>query len=167
MTNDSDHPMEKICFKIEQDEDGYPPVQIESVWASPAGGNLFRLENLPFLAKGVSFKDEVSTSEGLDGRKWYEDIAEPSGHSTLRVIVFRNGSSPQSLEQRVKELSQRFVEKGCITELSHLPGLFAVDVPPTVLLETLRPILDEGTALEAWDFEESNLRHVSFGITPE
>jgi len=73
--------MEKIWFNIEQDEDGYPPVQIESVWATPVGGNLFRLENVPFFAKGVSFKDEVSTSEGPDGKRWYEDVVEPSGHS--------------------------------------------------------------------------------------
>lgn len=161
MTNESDHSMEKIWFKIDQDEDGYPPVQIESVWATPAGGNIFRLENVPFFAKGVSFKDKVSTVEGPDGKRWYEDVAEPSGHSTMRVIVFRNGSSPEVLNEQVQKLRQRFIEKGCITELSHLPGLFAVDVPPTILLETLRPILDEGAALEAWDFEESNLRHVS------
>lgn len=160
MSNETDHSMEKIWFKIEQDDDGYPPVQIESVWATPAGGNLFRLENVPFFAKGVSFKDEVSISEGPDGRKWYADVVLPSGHSTVRVIVYRNADS-QPLEERVGELRQRFIERGCITELSHLPGLFAVDVPPSLPLETVRPLLEEGAALEAWDYEEANLRHAS------
>lgn len=160
MTNDTDRLMEKIWFKIEQDEDGYPPVQIESVWATPVGRNVYRLENVPFFAKGVSFKDEVSVSEGPNGQKWYSDVVASSGHSTVRVIVYRNADS-RPLEERVSELRQRFVERGCVTELSHLPGLFAVDVPPTLSIETVRPLLEEGAASEAWDYEESNLCHAS------
>ena len=156
----SEQMLDKIWFRIEQDEDGYPPTRIESLWAAPTEGGLFRLENVPFFAKGVSFKDEVSISQGSDGHKWYADVVAPSGHSTVRVIVYRNASLPP-LEERVSELRRRFVERGCITELSHLPGLFAVDVPPSISIETVRPLLEEGVASEAWDYEESNLRHAS------
>jgi Domain of unknown function (DUF4265) len=153
--------MLKLWFKIEQDEDGYPPVQVESIWAMPAGEDLFCLENIPFFAKGVSFKDKVSAFDGAGGQKWYADVVEPSGHSTLRIIVYRDTKSSQSLEERVSKLRQRFVEKGCTTELSHLPGLFAVDVPPSLSMKSLRLLLEEGADLDAWDFEESNLRHGS------
>jgi hypothetical protein len=157
---ESDQGLEKVWFRIEQDKDGYPPVQVESVWAAPSGRDIYRLENVPFFAKGVSFKDEVFISQGSDGHKWYADVVVPSGHSTVRVIVYRNASL-RPLEERVSELRQRFVERGCITELSHLPGLFAVDVPPSISIETVRPLLEEGAASETWDYEESNLCHAS------
>ena len=50
----------KICFPLEPDEDGWPPVTAETLWAVELGGGLFRLDNIPFYARGVSDGDTVS-----------------------------------------------------------------------------------------------------------
>ncbi len=44
----------KIVFELQQDEDGYPPVTRESLWATPTDGGLYRLDNIPFFAHGCA-----------------------------------------------------------------------------------------------------------------
>lgn len=138
----------KIFFKLEQDEDGYPPVSVESLWALPVGEGLFKLDNIPFFATGIAVNDIIS-AEDEGGVLWYREVVQPSAHSTLRVIVYD--------ENEVAQVRALFKEKGCPTELSHIPGLFAMDVPPEVPLEALKPLLDEGRAQERWDYEEACL----------
>src|SRR5260221_6074103 len=116
--------LDKVWFKIQQDEDGYPPVQVESLWARPFDEGKYVLDNIPFFARGVSWRDMISASQGADGNKWFSGVVNPSGHSTIRIVMFRN-SGARPLEERVAELRGRFAAVGCSTELSHLPGLFA------------------------------------------
>jgi hypothetical protein len=138
----------KVFFELEQDEDGYPPASVESLWALPVGEGLFKLDNIPFFATGVAVDDIVSAQEE-GGVLRYREVVQPSAHSTLRVIVYD--------EAEVARVRALFSEKGCSTELSHIPGLIAIDVPPAVSLEALKPILDEGRAQERWDYEEACL----------
>jgi hypothetical protein len=138
----------KIFFELEQDEDGYPPASVESLWALPVGAGLFKLDNIPFFATGVAVDDIISAEEE-GGVLRYKEVVRPSAHSTLRVIVYD--------EAEVAQVRSRFKEMGCSTELSHIPGLIAIDVPPTVSLEALKPILEEGRAQERWDYEEACL----------
>jgi hypothetical protein len=44
----------KVLFQLEQDEDGYPPASVESLWALPKGEGLFQVDNIPFFATGVA-----------------------------------------------------------------------------------------------------------------
>jgi len=76
-------------------------------------------------------------------------VVRPSGHSTLRVIVYEESDAP-GLRRQLEEL-------GCDTEQSHIPNLFAVDVPPSVSLEAVRQLLDADTASEHWEYEEACL----------
>lgn len=113
---------------------------------APLSLDNYRLENVPFFAKGVSFRDVVAVSTGSDGHKRFAGVLVPSEHSTIRVVVYRN-ASPRPLEERVRELRERFVQIGCITELSHLAGLFAIDVPPSIQIDTWRPLFAGGSCL--------------------
>ena len=138
----------KIFFNLEQDEDGYPPASVESLWALPVGEGLFKIDNIPFFATGIAVDDIVSAT--LEGEVLqYSDVVQPSGHSTLRVIVYD--------ESQVAEVRALFKQMGCSTELSHIPGLIAIDVPPSVSLDVLKPVLDEGRAKDRWDYEEACL----------
>jgi len=149
---------QKIWFRLHQDEDGYPPAQAETVSAVSFSEETYVLENVPFFARGVSLGDLISTSEDSEGRKWFQSVLKPSGHSTVRVIVFRNSGDPLPLEERVAALRRRFAELGCTTELSHVSGLFAVDVPPAVDYSKVHNLLEEGNA-KYWDYEEASIRH--------
>jgi hypothetical protein len=138
----------KIFFELEQDEDGYPPASVESLWARPVGEGLFKIDNIPFFATGVAVDDVVAAIPD-GGMLQYKDVVQPSGHSTLRIIVYE--------ESQAAEVRALFKRMGCSTELSHIPGLIAVDVPPSVSLESLRRVLDEGRSQGRWDYEEACL----------
>jgi hypothetical protein len=138
----------KIFFELEQDEDGYPPASVESLWARSVGEGLFKIDNIPFFATGVAVDDVVAAIPDR-GVLQYKDVVQPSGHSTLRIIVYE--------ESQAAEVRALFKRMGCSTELSHVPGLIAVDVPPSVSLESLRRMLDEGRSQGRWDYEEACL----------
>ena len=48
---------------------------------------------------------------------------------------------------------------GCSSELSHVRGLIAVDVPPNVDYKKVRSYLHDGLKQEKWDVQESCLAH--------
>ncbi|HSP79915.1 MAG TPA: DUF4265 domain-containing protein [Myxococcaceae bacterium] len=142
----------KVIIPLEQDEDGYPPVGSERLWALEAGEGRYKLDNIPFFARELALGDIASAvpEEGADeGILRYQQLLEPSGHSTFRVLV--HDESP------VQEVCSLLERLGCGTERSHLPRLVAIDIPPTVSLEAVRQALEPGRAQERWDYEESCL----------
>ena len=70
---------------------------VETLWADPVGPNLYRLDNSPFWAYGVSWKDVVEAHPDPDGMLRMTRVAQKSGHRTLR-IVFEDGT--EGLERR-------------------------------------------------------------------
>ncbi|NMO14677.1 DUF4265 domain-containing protein [Pyxidicoccus fallax] len=138
----------KVIFKLEKDEDDYPPADYEGLWARPLGAGLFQLDNVPFFARGVAYGDVVSASS-VEQELRFQEVVRPSGHSTLRLIVHDEEDVPA-----VKALLEKL---GCSIERSHIPGLISVDVPPQVSMAALKPVLDEGEAQERWGYEEACL----------
>lgn len=138
----------KVVVALEQDEEGYPPAAYENLWASPVGEGLFRIANIPFFAKSIALGDIVSAVPE-QGLLCFKEVVQPSGHSTLRLIIYKEAEVPSSIEH--------FTRLGCESERSHIPGLIALDVPPTVSLATLKQELDSGHAQGRWDYEEACL----------
>jgi hypothetical protein len=138
----------KILFELERDEEGYPPASVETLWAIKAGDGLFKIDNIPFFVYGIAVDDIVSAVPE-EGVFRFKEVVHPSGHSTLRVVVYD--------QAEVSAARELFKQLGCSTELSHLPRLFAVDVPPSVSLDTLREVLDAGKRQDRWGYEEACL----------
>jgi hypothetical protein len=138
----------KVVVKLEKDEDDYPPADYEGLWARPLGEGLFQIDNVPFFARSIANGDVVSASH-MEQQLRFLEVVKPSGHSTLRLIIHDEDDVPA-----VKALLE---ELGCSIERSHIPGLISVDVPPTVSMATLKPVLDEGEAQERWGYEEACL----------
>jgi hypothetical protein len=147
----------KVVFGLKRGEDGYPPADVEQLWAKPLGDNLFEIGNIPFFVKGISYADVVEAVADPEGELWYRSLVRPSTHETLRVIVFRESSDPRPLADRVANLRRRLGEVGCSTELSHMPGLVAVDGNPASIGEALL-VLKSGEADSLWEYEEGALR---------
>lgn len=142
----------KIIIPLEQDEDGYPPAGSERLWAAQVGEGLFRIANIPFFARGIALGDIVSAvqeEQADEGVLRFGQVVQPSGHSTLRVVVYD--------EAQVLAMCTLLKQMGCSTERSHLPRLVAVDVPPEVSLDALRNVLAPGREQERWDYEEACL----------
>ncbi len=140
----------RVSFRLLVDEDGYPPADWENLWAQPLGNDRYQLDNTPFFAVGVSLGDVVHAID--DGnRRVFHALSAPSGHSTLRVVI----GDPSTLIP----LRTRLAELGCASELSHIPNLIAIDVPPASSLAAVRAYLDEGQARAKWEYETSAIRH--------
>lgn len=139
----------KIAFHLAQDEEGFPPADWEHLWARVVGDGLYFIDNTPFFIYDISFGDIVEAAEE-SGQLVYRRSVQRSPHSTLRVMLFR--------KERAAQLRQRLRELGCATELSHVPGLIAVDVPPEASLASVRSLLNSGEEAGDWEYEEAAIR---------
>ncbi len=139
----------EVHFSLTPDEQGWPPVPVEPIWARPMGDDRYRLLNIPFFALGVSGGDVIVAPRGEDGLRHFQSVVEASGHSTIRIIA----ADPDGIE----ELADQIMRKGCHVEASYIPALVAIDVPPEEDYASLREWLDELEAANVLDFEEANL----------
>lgn len=135
----------KIRFYLEKDEDGYPPMEVETVWALPAGEH-FRLDNIPFYVRGVSCDDIVSATGSRPVLEFHELITA-SGNSTYRM-------TPAG-EVSVTQLRSELREQGLESELDG--ALVAVNVPPGDKHRAFREYLKSGFLAGRFDYEEACL----------
>jgi hypothetical protein len=139
----------KVIVLLEQEEEDYPPVDYEELWTTPLGEGLYRIENIPFFARGIARGDIVSAVEE-DEALIFQGVEEPSGHSTIRLIIYNETAVPTVIE--------RFERLGCVSETT-FNKLVALDVPPSLSLEDLRERLDLGFTQGQWDYEEACIFH--------
>jgi hypothetical protein len=135
----------KINFRLERDNDDYPPQDIESMWAVPVGSDTYRLDNVPFFVRGVSSADIVRAKQE-DGVLFFASLVEAGGHSTVRVL-FWDRNETQAVRDELRAM-------GCSSEGTHIPGLVAVDIPPSVRYADVRDFLMAGEQNQRWEFEE-------------
>lgn len=140
----------KIFFELVQDEDGYPPVTCESMWAFEMSENLFCIDNIPFYVRGISSGDLISAKN--NGEKLlFENLVRPSSNSVFRVLLADT--------EGVQAARDSFRALGCPSELSNVPGLFAVEIPGDINFDTVANLLDNGEESGRWEYEEGVLRH--------
>jgi hypothetical protein len=59
----------------------------ESLWATPLGNDLYRIENVPFFAYGLNFLDVVlATADSEELKPEVRKVISASGHRTYRVM---------------------------------------------------------------------------------
>ncbi|HEX8701612.1 MAG TPA: DUF4265 domain-containing protein, partial [Myxococcaceae bacterium] len=108
----------KVVVELKQDEDDYPPADYENLWVTVAGNGLYQVGNIPFFATGIALGDLVE-AEPENGLLRFRRVIQPSGHSTMRVIVYD--------KEEVAAVRELFKGMGCSIEQSHIPGLIALD----------------------------------------
>lgn len=138
----------KLLFRLKRDPDGYPPVDVESVWAIPQADGSYEIDNIPFFAREVAVGDVVTAQE-IDGELFFAALVRPSGNSLLRVIVFD--------EVEVPKLCAELKGLGCDVETHGT--LVAVDVPAAVSYTPICQLLETGMNTERLGFEEAVLCH--------
>jgi hypothetical protein len=140
----------KVIVLLERDDDDYPPVDYEELWTTPLGEGLYRIENIPFFARGIARGDIVSAAVDEEEDLIFHEVAEQSGHSTIRLIVYN--------EYAVPAIVERFLNQGCDAETT-FNKLVALDVPPEVSLEAVKEKLELGYTQGQWDYEEASIYH--------
>jgi hypothetical protein len=145
--------MHRIAFCLPGGTDGLSP-RWEYLWASELGDGTYEIDNVPFFVRGVSVGDRVSVVRHELGLLFRQLIVS-GGHSTLRVL-FADGQEDHAAITQLRQILRRL---GCASELSHVPGLLAVDVPPTAALSQVRSFLQTGHERGLWDLEESGVEY--------
>ncbi|MFC9157849.1 DUF4265 domain-containing protein [Streptomyces bauhiniae] len=56
----------KVHFRLEVDEDGWPPASVESLWAVDLGDGTVRLDNTPWFVRGVASGDIIRVDADHD-----------------------------------------------------------------------------------------------------
>jgi hypothetical protein len=137
----------KVIVLLEQEEEDYPPVDYEELWTTPLGEGLYRIESIPFFARGIARLDIVSAAEEEEALI-FQEVEEQSGHSTIRLVIYNADAVPA--------ITERFERLGCLSETT-FTKLVALDVPPDLALEELRERLDLGFTQGQWDYEEASI----------
>ncbi|MCF6523102.1 DUF4265 domain-containing protein [Streptomyces sp. JJ36] len=146
---------EVIHIRLRQEGD-WPPVAQEEVTAVPLGEHRYRLADPPAFAKRLAVGDVVRVlHHGEPEVPWIDELLEHSGHSTLRVIVFR-----QAGEAAERELADRMTALGATVHRTPLDGLLALDVPASVPYDPVRAALEDGEGRGLWEYEEGSVSAV-------
>lgn len=123
----------KVAYKLEVDEDGFPPISIELLNASPVSDDLFRIENAPFFAPEVSFGDVVrARTTEVAGQYEFVELAEASAYTSLSIVLF-----DESLDTFLMDL---FRGRRCVIEYGEFGPyrVLAVAVPREADYPTVR-----------------------------
>ena len=141
----------KIALPLTRSSDDYPPADWEHLWAIPRSTDRYELDNIPFFATGVSAGDLVAVRRGDDERLIFDRVVQYGGHSTVRVVMF-------DIDQKEK-IRGELARLGCESEGSHIPKLFAVDVPASVNYAEVISFLAKKADEDVLDYEEASIQH--------
>jgi hypothetical protein len=126
----------------------------ETLWASPLGGGLYRLDNSPFFAYGVSWRDVIEAHAASVGLLEFVRCVRKSGNRTVRVFLenFRAKDAPaQAILAGLNAL-------GCSYE-GMQPRLISINVPPEIDLEKVVEFLELQSGIQ-WEYADPTYNQV-------
>jgi len=144
----------KVCFHLEVDESGYPPVSSEYLWAVPTRRGSYIVDNIPFYAREISMGDEFSASMS-DGSLTFKSVVKPSSNSTIRVFVKK--------KQEQERIASGLKKFGCRTEIMEATPLIAASLPLGCKLADALAFLDSEVESGTVAIEESAVRYQTGG----
>ena len=119
-----------------------PDGEVETLWADDLGNGCYRLDNTPWYAYGISWRDIVEAKPAADGQLQFQRIIEKSGHRTIRITADQPFSD---------EWLQQIVQLGCTYEGANRK-LVGIDLPPGINLETVASFLTEKNV--RWEYAD-------------
>ena len=150
----SETPDAHVVFALEVDEDGWPPVTGERVWATHLGGDTYRIENAPWFVRDLAVDDVVEAiAPDAGSQPVFVRLLERSDHVTIRLVVLREGPLEGDLARAV----QPFVDLGAWAEGDPGHAMLALDIEPTLPLAELQRMLVRGEQDGSWAYEEGRI----------
>lgn len=129
-------------------ENGWPPVDVETLRAVPAVPGGFVVESIPVFALDLSRGDTVEAAADPAGRLRFERRSRVGHHATFRLIALGDEAAVARVVERITRLGADVVE-------STFPALWALDVPPSAAQEPIRAVLEEATTRGIIEFEDA------------
>ncbi|MBF6456499.1 DUF4265 domain-containing protein [Nocardia cyriacigeorgica] len=140
----------KVHFRMDIDEQGWPPASIESLWAIDLGDGTVRLDNTPWFVRGIARGDIIAVQPDDDGLLWAGDVVQPSDNCTFRLIVLKDDGSAAA-RQSVLDIFHRL---GTTGEGIERFRMVALEVPAHADLPKVRELLEHGAEQSWWHWEE-------------
>ncbi|HZH76357.1 MAG TPA: DUF4265 domain-containing protein [Archangium sp.] len=109
----------------------------------------YEIDNIPFYVKELAQGDVVAGRQDESGLFWFSELVRPSGHSTIQLWF--------SHEEEVESVREALRQMGCASEVSDLPRLVAVDVPPDVPYEKVKAFLEQCEHAGRFEYQEACL----------
>ncbi len=124
----------------------------ETIWATPLGNNLYRIENALFFADSISYHDTVfAIADEENITPLVKGVTERSGNSTYRIIL----AEATGYEKFCEHIAEA-TALGCTCE-----GLrehqFSLNVPPAIPVVKVHAVLQKGEEEGVWFFEASHI----------
>lgn len=130
----SQQPTAKVLFRV-PGEDG--EATVETLWAIPLGDDLYKLDNSPFYAYGVSWQDVVlAPYDEQEGFATFHSVVEKSGHRTIRILF----DAPLEAGNPSDRVLKALLDLGCTYEGANRAYL-SIDIPPRIDLQSVRDYL--------------------------
>jgi hypothetical protein len=129
--------------------------EVETLWAVPVDTDLYRLDNSPFFAYGVSWQDVIEARPGEDQVLEYVRCVKKSGNRTLRVIFQDYRSADPPAEPVLEGLR----ELGCSYE-GMQPRMISINVPANVDLGEVTGFLNKPSGLQ-WEYAAPTYEQVT------
>ncbi len=135
----------KIGFRFEN-SDGES--EIETMWVKESVDG-YVIDNIPFYATELALGDIVAAMPEVDGLLVFTKLVRPSRHSTVRLL-FQDVKNVAPIREQLRKM-------GCHSELSDLPILVAVDIPPEIDFQVVKSFFDSGEKSGIFEYEEACL----------
>ena len=106
----------------------------------------YRIDNIPWFARGLASGDVVEAKADTDGVLWIVRRLRWSGHMTIRVMCQRDEDALSARDS--------FKEFGADVEVAGHWGLLALEIPAGVDPHPIKVLLRAGEQDGRWGFEE-------------
>lgn len=128
----------KVAYRLDPNEDGFPPISVELLNATQLSPDTFRIENAPFFAPNVSYHDTVRARESdVEGQFDFLELLQPSDFTSVSIILFDS-----AMDEFLMDLLRGM---NCVLEYGEFGAyrVLAVAVPSTADYPSLRTTLTE------------------------
>ena len=142
---------EKLTLELKQDNEGWPPVSVETVWIKKLSDGRYMVDSIPFYSSEVALGDIVGVKPSVDGTNQLINVITPSGASTLHVLA----GSQKALDESILPLLNGL---GLKVERAN-ERYAAVSVPVESSYKMIREKLDDMSSKGLLTYQESLLRH--------
>lgn len=143
-----------VAFEIEIEEDGWPPISVESLKGIYLSAHEVKIDNTPFFVKSISLGDTVRCIAGSNSPKLeFNKVIRTSGNSSLSIILREEGTK--------EELLAFFCNENCFVEYGEFGStkMLAVSVPKSIHYQNIRKHLDLLERLDQISYAELCLEH--------
>jgi len=140
----------KLGFST-QSVEGWPPFEIEYIWLSQLGDDLYRVENTPFFVKGLCYEDELYLFYNEENFVVSWSIKNHSLNSTVWMMELKKNAA--------KKIVTKLRSLGCNIEEGIPRGYYSICIPNTISIILFDDEIGSYVSKKRISISYSSLRH--------